>query len=125
VAAGDERLPHGARLCRGDAEVGHVTSSAPSPRRGKVVALAYVRRGSQEPGTAVEAATASDRRTAAVTSLPFTGSGPAPGFTTRTTEATLLKSMCRKTRPTRLWGRQATQARPTPDTNTRTAVGPS
>jgi tRNA-modifying protein YgfZ len=63
--------PHGALVYRDDKEVGRVTSSMQSPRLGTAVALAYIRRGNQEPGTAVEVDVAGTRRPAAVSALPF------------------------------------------------------
>jgi folate-binding protein YgfZ len=61
----------GARVFRGGEEVGQVTSAVFSPRLGKAVALAYLRRGSWEPGTAVEVESDGARLPAAVTPLPF------------------------------------------------------
>jgi folate-binding protein YgfZ len=49
----DGPVPHASRLFRDDKEVGRVTSSARSPGTGSGVGLGYVRRGSQEPGTAL------------------------------------------------------------------------
>src|SRR5262249_7720485 len=66
-------VPHGSRLFRDGKEVGLVTSSVLSPLVGGVIALAYVRRGSQEVGTVVEIETAAGRCTAEVASLPFLG----------------------------------------------------
>jgi folate-binding protein YgfZ len=63
--------PHGAKVFRGADEVGLVTSSVVSPRLGKAVALAYLRRGHQEPGTAVEVEAEGGRRAAVVSALPF------------------------------------------------------
>jgi folate-binding protein YgfZ len=60
----------GARVFHGDQEVGQVTSSTVSPRYG-AIALAYLRRGSQDPGTALEVETASGRVGAVVRALPF------------------------------------------------------
>jgi folate-binding protein YgfZ len=65
-------VPAGAKVWRGEQEVGQVTSSVFSPRLGKSVALAYLRRGHQEPGTAVEVEAGGGRRPAAVTPLPLT-----------------------------------------------------
>jgi folate-binding protein YgfZ len=62
--------PAGARVLRDGEEVGQVTSSVRSPRVGAAVALAYLRRGSQEPGTGVEVE-ADGRRPAEVAALPF------------------------------------------------------
>lgn len=70
--AGDHAVSSGAKLFREEGEVGQVTSSVVSPRLG-VIALAYVRRGSDAPGTAVEVETVGGRRTAVVSSLPFSG----------------------------------------------------
>src|SRR5262249_49022165 len=72
---GSEAVPPGAKLFRADKEVGQVTSSVVSPRLGSAIAPAYVRRGNQEPGTAVEVEVEGNRRTAEVTALPFAGSG--------------------------------------------------
>ncbi len=63
--------PRGAKLLREGQEVGQVTSSVVSPRLGQAVALAYVRRGHQEPGTAVEIETDGGRRRATVAPLPL------------------------------------------------------
>jgi folate-binding protein YgfZ len=62
--------PTGSLLYRDGKEVGRVTSSVVSPRAG-AIALAYVRRGSQAPGTALEVAVGEQRRPAIVTPLPF------------------------------------------------------
>jgi folate-binding protein YgfZ len=70
LAAG-EPVPAAARVFRGAEEVGTVTSSVRSPRLGTAIALAYLRRGSQEPGTAVEVEMAGTRRPAVVTALPL------------------------------------------------------
>lgn len=70
-------LPAGAKLFRGGEEVGYLTSSVVSPRLGRAIALGYVRRGSQEPGTPLEVEAAGSRYAAFVASLPFGGStGP-------------------------------------------------
>jgi aminomethyltransferase len=58
-------------LFNGDAEVGQVTSSALSPRLGQVIALAYLKRGHQEPGLELVVEPASDGRKAIVAKLPF------------------------------------------------------
>src|SRR5206468_3963391 len=64
-------LVQGSRVWREGQEVGQITSSVRSPRLG-VIALAYLKRGSQEPGLAVDVETAPGRREAAtVTALPF------------------------------------------------------
>jgi tRNA-modifying protein YgfZ len=75
---GEGTVPHGARVLRDGNEVGQVTSSVVSPRLGSI-ALAYVRRGSQEPGTAVVVETAAGSRPAEVVSLPFSGAGTGGG----------------------------------------------
>ena len=46
--------PHGSLVYRDGKEIGRVTSSVQSPRLGTAIGLAYIRRGNQEPGTAVE-----------------------------------------------------------------------
>jgi glycine cleavage system T protein len=71
--SGSEAVVRGAKVLREGNEVGQVTSSVASPRLGTAIALAYVRRGSQEPGTAVEVDTPAGRRAAEVTALPFIG----------------------------------------------------
>ena len=63
--------PRGARLLRDGKEAGHVTSSVVSPGLGKAIALAYVRRGSTEPGTRLEVEAGGGRRAAEVVALPF------------------------------------------------------
>jgi folate-binding protein YgfZ len=63
-------VPRGSRLYRDGKEVGRVTSSAVSPRLAAAVGLAYLRRGSQEPGTAVEVEVEGQRRPAEVVTLP-------------------------------------------------------
>jgi folate-binding protein YgfZ len=68
-----EPVPAGAKLTRDGKEAGQVTSSVRSPALGTVIALAYVRRGSAEPGTALEVETSSGRARASAVSLPFSG----------------------------------------------------
>lgn len=63
-------LPRGTKLTRDGKEVGEVTSSVVSPRFG-TIALAYIRRGNQEPGTMVEHAIGGAAGTGEVVSLPF------------------------------------------------------
>jgi folate-binding protein YgfZ len=70
---GTQPVPAGAKLWRDDKEAGQVTSSAYSPALGAVVALAYLRRGSTDPGTALEVEVNSTRARASVVSLPFSG----------------------------------------------------
>jgi folate-binding protein YgfZ len=65
-----EPAPPGARLLRGAEEVGEVTSSVWSPRLGAAIALAYVRRGHQEPGTRLEIETTGGRHGGTVCALP-------------------------------------------------------
>ena len=62
-------LAAGTKLYRDGSEVGLVTSSAMSPRLGASMALGYIRRGHQEPGTCLEAETPTGRT--AVEVLPF------------------------------------------------------
>jgi folate-binding protein YgfZ len=76
------KLPGGAvapgtKLFRDGQEVGLVTSSVYSPRFGKGIGLAYVRRGNQEPGTVLQVETAGERGEAVVSALPFEASGSA------------------------------------------------
>jgi folate-binding protein YgfZ len=54
-------LPRGTKLFRDGNEVGLVTSSIESPKLGTAVALGYVRRGHQDPGTKLEAETPAGR----------------------------------------------------------------
>jgi folate-binding protein YgfZ len=63
---GAEAIPHGAKLLRDGTEVGQVTSAAVIPGTSKTVALAYVRRGNSERGTALEVDAAPSRRAAQV-----------------------------------------------------------
>jgi folate-binding protein YgfZ len=64
----------GTKLYHDGKEAGQVTSCVVSPRLGQAIALAYVRRPHQEPGTTLEMAAETGRRTAEVVSLPFGGS---------------------------------------------------
>jgi folate-binding protein YgfZ len=66
-----EPVPHDSKVFRDGKEVGRVTSSAVSPRLGGAIALAYLRRGSWEPGTAVEVEAAGGRLPAEASALPF------------------------------------------------------
>ncbi len=70
---GNEPVPAGAKLTRDGKEAGQVTSSVYSPALGTAIALAYVRRGSTDPGTALEVEINSTRGRASVASLPFSG----------------------------------------------------
>jgi folate-binding protein YgfZ len=71
VADGNVPLPHDARLVRDGNEVGQVKSSVWSPRLGKAIALAYVRRGQQEPGTELSLDASPPERRVIVAALPF------------------------------------------------------
>jgi tRNA-modifying protein YgfZ len=62
---------HGNRLFKDGAEVGQVTSSVHSPRLNQVIALAYLKRGFQAPGSELIVEPESDGRTAEVAALPF------------------------------------------------------
>jgi folate-binding protein YgfZ len=64
-------VPHDSLLYRDGKEVGRITSSVISPQLGTTIALAYVRRGNQEPGTVVDVEVAGERRPATVSMLPF------------------------------------------------------
>jgi folate-binding protein YgfZ len=68
---GEGPVPHGAKLFHEAKEAGQVTSSVVSPRFGPI-ALAYIRRGHDSPGTKLQVEGAS--RTAEVVGLPFAGS---------------------------------------------------
>lgn len=72
--SGDGPLPRGSKLFRDGKDVGVTASSVVSPALGQPIALAYVRRGSQEPGTVVEIETGPDHRRGEVVPLPFPGS---------------------------------------------------
>jgi tRNA-modifying protein YgfZ len=66
-----EPPPPGSLIYRDGKEVGRVTSSTQSPRLG-TIALAYIRRGNQEAGTAVEVEARGTRQPSVVSTLPFT-----------------------------------------------------
>jgi folate-binding protein YgfZ len=68
---GDGPLSPGARVFQAGGEVGQVTSAAASPWLGAIIALAYLRRGTHEPGTLVEVESGVARLPARVTALPF------------------------------------------------------
>jgi folate-binding protein YgfZ len=61
----------GDRLVRGSDDVGWVTSACRSPSLGRPIAMGYVKRGSDEPGTRVEIVRGTRRISATVTALPF------------------------------------------------------
>jgi len=67
---GETPAAPGTRLFRDGAEVGQVTSSVVSYRLGPI-ALGYLKRGHQEPGTIVELDPTTDGRKASVSALPF------------------------------------------------------
>jgi folate-binding protein YgfZ len=69
--AGADAAPRGAKIFRGNEEVGWVTSSVSSPRLGCGIALAYLRFGHFERGTNVEIETVGGRGRAEVAPLPF------------------------------------------------------
>jgi folate-binding protein YgfZ len=60
----------GSLVFRESKEIGRVTSCIRSPRLG-TIALGYIRRSSQTPGTAVEVAVAGEKRSAQVVTVPF------------------------------------------------------
>ena len=64
-------VPHGSLLFAQGKEVGRVTSSVHSPRLGAALGLAYVRRGSQDPGTPLEVEVDGNRTAAEVVRLPL------------------------------------------------------
>lgn len=66
----DEVVPSGSLLYRDGKEVGRTASCVRSPRFGPI-ALAYLKRGSQKPGTVVEVEINGQRRPATVAALPF------------------------------------------------------
>jgi folate-binding protein YgfZ len=70
-AAASTELPFDAKLFHGETEVGQVKSPVWSPRLQESIALAYVRRGHQEPGTKLEMEPLGSGLEVAVTSLPF------------------------------------------------------
>lgn len=63
-------VPQGSLLFREGKEIGRVTTSLISPRLGPI-GLAYIRRGSQDPGTLLEVEAEGRRRVAEVAALPF------------------------------------------------------
>jgi folate-binding protein YgfZ len=75
LAEGNLLIP-GTKLLQGADEAGHVTSAVFSPRLGKVIALAYLKRACQKPGTQLVVEPATEGRSVTVTALPFTSGGP-------------------------------------------------
>jgi folate-binding protein YgfZ len=78
VVDGERPVPPLARVFRDAEEVGQTYSSVVSPRLGKVIALAYLRRGSHEPGTDLAVEAAGGRAGARVAALPFRAEGGSP-----------------------------------------------
>ena len=66
----------GAKLFRDGQEVGVVTSSTFSPVLGTAIGLAYIRRGSQEPGSVLQVEAPDGQVEAIVSALPFPFAGP-------------------------------------------------
>jgi folate-binding protein YgfZ len=66
LPAGNEPPPPGTKLWRQGQEVGQITSAVVSSARQAIVALGFVRRGHQEPGTILEAETATGKVSATV-----------------------------------------------------------
>lgn len=66
----DRPAAHGAKVLRDGSEVGIVTSSVHSPKLNAAMALAYLRRGHQDVGTAVEVTDEAGTQSASVISLP-------------------------------------------------------
>jgi folate-binding protein YgfZ len=64
-------LESGAKLWKGDKEVGRVTSQARSPRFGRVLGLGYVRRELATPGTELEVESGAERVPVRTAALPF------------------------------------------------------
>jgi len=62
----DGPVPHNSPLFHDGKEVGRVTSSAAVPGRAGAVGLAYIRRGSQEPGTILEVESQGQRSRAVI-----------------------------------------------------------
>ena len=75
-ADGDSPVTSKSKVIRGGKEIGHVTSSVWSPSVNSMIALAYVRRGNQDPGTPVEIDIAGQARNAVIAPLPFCRSEP-------------------------------------------------
>jgi folate-binding protein YgfZ len=71
--SGEGPAPAGSKLFRDGKEVGVTASSVVSPALGKPIALAYVRRGSWEPGTLLEVDVGGAKREGKIVPLPFPG----------------------------------------------------
>lgn len=69
--SGPSAAEPGSHVLREGAEVGLVTSSVLSPKVGCPVALAYVKRGCERPGTRLQVQASGVRRDAEVATLPF------------------------------------------------------
>jgi folate-binding protein YgfZ len=67
---GDEPFGPGTKLLRDEKEVGEITSCVYSPKLDTMIAMGYVRRGNEEPGTTLLIGE-SGTRAAAVVKLPF------------------------------------------------------
>lgn len=66
-------LPTGTKLMKGETSVGLITSCVHSPEIGGTLALGYVQRGNQEPGTTLDAATDAGRVPVTVLKLAEAG----------------------------------------------------
>lgn len=71
VSEGKRAARPGYTVFAGDAEIGVVTSGAPSPTLGVAVAMAYVHPASAAPGTVVDVDVRGRREQMTVTALPF------------------------------------------------------
>jgi len=67
---GVQGVPSGSQVFRDGVEAGAITSAVVSPQLG-AIALAYLRRGSWNPGTVVQVAAGGELRSASVAALPF------------------------------------------------------
>ena len=70
-ATDKNELTKGARLFRGEEEVGQIRSTTVSPKTRHAIGLAYLRRGSQEPGTELRVEPVEAGRRVQVLALPF------------------------------------------------------
>lgn len=71
ILDGSEPVPMGTKIFKEDAKIGEITSSVFSPTLNKPIALGYVQRGSNEPGTLVTVKAGEKLFRAQVVSLPF------------------------------------------------------